>query len=111
MTLPLSAALTSQSYSQNGLIGQWDGIENAGVGQHDATASTWKDLTGTTGDFTLTDGVASFTANGLEKIAKGCMAKGANPGNKVRVIEVVLSGVQANWVNAVFVKPILTVTV
>ena len=111
MTFSLLAALTSQSYSQNGLIGQWDGIENAGVGQHDATATTWKDLTGMTGDFTLTDGVASFTADGLKKIAKGYMARGANPGNGVRVIEVVLSGVQANWVNAVFVKPNQTVTV
>ena len=112
LTFSLPAATyTSQSYSQNGLIGQWDGIENAGVGQHDATATTWVDLTGTTGDFMLTDGVASFTADGLKKVAKGYMAKGANPGNTVRVIEVVLSGVQANWVNAVFIKQNQTVTV
>ena len=33
-----SAALpTAQDYVQDGLIHQWDGIENAGVGLHDAT--------------------------------------------------------------------------
>ena len=102
---------SSQSYSRSGLIGQWDGIENADVGVHDAEATTWKDLTGKTGDFELTAGVASFTADGLAKVAKGMMAKVSNPGNTVRVIEVVLSGIQANWVNAVFVKQSQTVTV
>ena len=33
-------------YVQTGLIGMWDGIENAGRGVHDANAATWKDLVG-----------------------------------------------------------------
>ena len=32
---------TSASYVQNGLIAQWDGIDNAGTGTHDPTATTW----------------------------------------------------------------------
>ena len=37
-TIPASA------YIQDGLIAQWDGIENAGVGQHDPNATTWTEL-------------------------------------------------------------------
>lgn len=33
-------------YVQTGLVGMWDGIENAGRGVHDATASSWADLSG-----------------------------------------------------------------
>ena len=40
------AAIGSSDYIQSGLIAQWDGIENAGVGTHDATATTWVDLKG-----------------------------------------------------------------
>ena len=36
---PCDANETAQSYAQNGLIAQWDGIENAGYGVHDATAA------------------------------------------------------------------------
>ena len=112
LTFSLSAALTSQSYSQNGLIGQWDGIENAGVGQHDATATTWIELTGGTNNFTLTSGVASFTANGLHKDAQGIMAKSAYPGTRVRAVEVVVSGVPSSgWANALFISKNQTVSI
>lgn len=37
---------TAKSYVQDGLIAMWDGIENAGWGVHDASATTVKDLTG-----------------------------------------------------------------
>ena len=41
------AALTSRSYVQDGLIAQYDGINNAGHGvAHDPNAATWVDLTG-----------------------------------------------------------------
>ena len=40
------ARLTSQSYVQDGMITQFDAIENVGVGQSDAAASQWKDLKG-----------------------------------------------------------------
>lgn len=40
------AAPTARSYLQDWLIAMWDGIENAGWGVHDASATTWKDLSG-----------------------------------------------------------------
>ena len=40
------AKLSAKSYVQDGLIAMWDGIENAGWGTHDASATVWKDLVG-----------------------------------------------------------------
>lgn len=37
---------TAKDYVQDGLIAMWDGIENAGWGTHDASATVWKDLIG-----------------------------------------------------------------
>ena len=37
---------TSASYVQDGLIAQWDGIDNVGTGVHDPAATVWKDLAG-----------------------------------------------------------------
>ena len=37
-------AATSLSYVQDGLVAQWDGIENVGRGQHDGTATAWTAL-------------------------------------------------------------------
>ena len=104
LAFALSAATySSQSYSRSGLIGLWDGIENAGVRQHDATATKWKDLAGTIGDFTITTTVAGFTENGLKKTASGVMAKVARPNAEIKTVEVVLSGIPASgWVNAFF---------
>ena len=104
---PLTAdALTAASYVQNGLVGQWDGLENAGAGLYDATANCWVDLTGNSGDFALFSGVASFTANGIRKNAQGVMATNvtASARSDVRTIEVVVSGAPASgWVNAFFI--------
>lgn len=44
-TLGTSVASTSM-YVSNGLVACWDGIENAGVGTHDAGATVWKDIVG-----------------------------------------------------------------
>lgn len=44
-TLGTSVASTSM-YVSNGLVACWDGIENAGVGMHDANATVWKDVVG-----------------------------------------------------------------
>jgi len=41
---PTCFGIGSSSYVQSGLIAHWDGIENAGVGKHDAAATVWKDL-------------------------------------------------------------------
>ncbi len=35
---------TARDYVQDGLMAMWDGIENAGWGVHDASATVWKDL-------------------------------------------------------------------
>lgn len=37
---------TARDYVQDGVIAMWDGIENAGWGVHDASATVWKDLIG-----------------------------------------------------------------
>ena len=39
-----ATATSTSSYVQDGLIACWDGIENAGTGQHDASATVWKDI-------------------------------------------------------------------
>ena len=105
--------LSAASYAQDGLVGQWDGIENVGAGLHDSTTNYWTDLTGQTGDFALFTGVASFTANGLKKNATGIMATNVTPTvrSDVRTIEVVVSGVPASgWVNAFFITRNQTVS-
>ena len=37
---------TASQYVQDGLVAQWDGIENAGAGLHDDKTNVWTDLTG-----------------------------------------------------------------
>ena len=104
LSLSLAAdTLSAASYAQDGLVGQWDGIENAGVGLHDATTNYWVDLTGNSGDFAVFTGVASFTADGLKKNVAGIVATNVTPTARtdVRTIEVVVSGAPASgWVNA-----------
>ena len=39
-------ASASRAYVQRGLVAQYDGIDNAGTGSHDASATTWKNLAG-----------------------------------------------------------------
>ena len=105
--------LSATSYAQDGLVGQWDGIENAGVGLHDATTNYWTDLTGQSGDFALITSVASFTADGLKKNAQGFMATNVTPTARtdVHTIEVVVSGAPASgWVNAFLITRNQTVT-
>ena len=41
-----SSTPTARDYVQDGLVAMWDGIENAGWNQHDASATTWTDLVG-----------------------------------------------------------------
>ena len=111
---PLAAeTYTSASYEQDGLVGQWDGIENAGAGLHDATTDYWVDLTGQSGDFAVFTGVASFTPDGLKKNTQGVMATNvtANARSDVRTIEVVVSGAPASgWVHGFFITKEQTVS-
>jgi len=39
-------SVSAKDYVQDGLIGQWDGIENAGYGKHDYESNEWVDLIG-----------------------------------------------------------------
>ena len=39
------AKLSAKSYVRDGLVMQYDGIENVGFGDHDSTATAWHDLT------------------------------------------------------------------
>ena len=39
-------AAGTSAYVQDGLIACWDGIENAGTGVHDGSATVWKDVVG-----------------------------------------------------------------
>ena len=107
------AALTAASYAQDGLVGQWDGIENAGAGLPHVTTNYWVDLTGQTGDFAVYTSCAAFTENGLKKNTAGIMATNvtATARTDVRPIEVVVSGAPSSgWVNAFFITRNQTVT-
>ena len=44
------AAADASVYIRRGLVAQYDGIDNAGLGLHDNTASVWSDLSGTQRD-------------------------------------------------------------
>ena len=50
------ADIPASAYVQSGLVAQWDGIENAGAGQHDPNATTWKNLKQGSVDFPLPSG-------------------------------------------------------
>jgi hypothetical protein len=81
-------AYDSSSYVQSGLIAQWDGINNAGTGTHDPTATTWKDLKGSL-DMTLTD-KGSWTADGNALFCNnGAGAQGASATPAYKTIEIV----------------------
>ena len=44
--LSAAADIPASAYVQTGLIAQWDGIDNAGTGTHQADATVWVDLKG-----------------------------------------------------------------
>ena len=69
---------TARDYVQDGLIAMWDGIENAGFGVHDSSATTWKDLVGDN-DLVLQN-TAHFDENSLvsadrDKLTALCSSK------------------------------------
>ena len=65
----VAETIPAGEYVQEGLIGFWDGIENAGVGQHNSSAAVWKNLVGGGPDLTL-EGIVEWEANAL-KLTKG----------------------------------------
>ena len=76
---------TSASYVQDGLIAQWDGIDNAGKGTHDSNALVWKDLKGSC-DMTLQSKGNWANGNALSVTGFGACGSGAAP--EYRTIEV-----------------------
>ena len=65
----LVSAPGSADYVQDGLVAQWDAVENAGAGLHVADAATWKDLAGSY-DFNFSSRTHAF-ADGLLQLPKG----------------------------------------
>ena len=62
---------TARDYVQDGLVAMWDGIENVGFGQHDESATEWKNLAGNADyDVTLTS-KAKFVNNAMEVASSG----------------------------------------
>ena len=78
---------TSASYVQDGLIAQWDGIDNVGTGTHDPTATTWKDLKGSL-DMALT-AKGWWNSHGNALFVNGMGAQGTNAAPAYKTIEVV----------------------
>ena len=65
----LVSAPGAADYVQDGLVAQWDAVENAGVGLHVAGAAIWKDLAGSY-DFNFSSRAHAF-ADGLLQLPKG----------------------------------------
>ena len=80
-------AYTSASYVQDGLIAQWDGIDNAGVGFHDPGAKVWKDLAGNY-DLTLLP-KGAWSGDGRSLTVYGASAVCSNSLPAYKTIEVV----------------------
>ena len=78
---------TSASYVQDGLIAQWDGIDNTGIGVHDPGAKVWKDLTGNY-DLTLLP-KGGWSADGRSLTVYGAAAVCSNSLPAYKTIEVV----------------------
>lgn len=70
--------LSARCYVDEGLIGQWDGVENVAYGQsHDNTAEKWYELTGNSPNFKLPEG-ASFDSDNLAVIRANGSLSDAN---------------------------------
>ena len=67
------AVPTARDYVQDGLIALWDGIENAGWGTHDSTATTWVNLANNSNILVLQNG-AHFDANSLVSAARNSVS-------------------------------------
>ena len=78
---------TDRQYVQDGLVAQWDGIDNTGTGFHDPNATTWKDLRGNL-DLALT-GDGTWSANGNSLVVNGLSASSQSAAPEYRTIEVV----------------------
>ena len=81
----VAEAYDASSYVQDGLIAQWDGIDNAGTGVHDPESTVWKDLKGSL-DMTLT--ANGSWGSGAYLNVNGCSAKGTSATTSYATIEI-----------------------
>ncbi len=79
-------AVDSRSYVQSGLVNQWDGIDNAGIGTHVASTNIWKDLAGNI-DLTL-KGSGAWNAAGTGLSVSKLSAQGTKASSAYRTIAV-----------------------
>ena len=79
--------LTSSSYLQEGLTTHWDGTDNVGRGQHDPSATTWKNLVA--GELDLTIGSGVWTDSALMCVGSTTMAATGTTNKWYNTLEVV----------------------
>ena len=93
---------SAKSYVQYGLVAQWDGIENAGYGRHQAQRSEWVDWKGGK-SFSLTK-AASFSDNALVCDGTGYagIMKGSIPSSKIVTAEIVFEIVATHGNSCLF---------
>lgn len=92
-----AADVTSRYYVQDGLLVQYDGIENSGRGLHDATTNRWVDLTGNGPDFVLIEGKkGKFTENAFS--FDGPSAKRTPSLPSARTFETCVGMTSGRWV-------------
>lgn len=70
-------------YTTDGLINRWDGIDNAGTGVHDSSATVWKDLAGNLDMELLANG--KWKANAL--VCAGAAAQATTKASAYTTIE------------------------
>lgn len=63
--LDSDAMLSINDYATDGLVAQWDAIDNGGEGVHNDTTATWVNLRDGNFNMTYASGAATFTANGF----------------------------------------------
>lgn len=80
---------TSADYVQDGLVAQWDGIDNAGTGAHNPGTTVWKNLasTGSAYDLTLTAN-GSWNAEGNALAVSNLSAVGQTAAPEYKTMEV-----------------------
>ena len=71
LVLGVAQAETTGGYLKENLVAFWDAYENAGVGQHDANATTWKNLSGNGLDWTINLSAASWKHHSLSLAGTG----------------------------------------
>lgn len=83
--------LTARDYVQDGLIAMWDGIENAGWGVHDESATVWKDVINGNDIRDFSAGVG-FGENYFETTSLNNCAKFNNYGvGKIGTVEIIIT--------------------